>query len=213
MQKQSLIPIRSLLQQHHLAPLFLVIVALCLAPVRADDSGVDSKVVDPYWEYRDEVGRGEFSYDDSQDIPWIEFETEIPKLPNPDELHRLGMDLLPSDFELFVDRDRITVNKDDYVVRMWLWLRNSHGNETGTFEGFRCTTGEYKVYAYANPGRQPPVRVHKRARWRNADAAGGRPTYRSELLRDYFCSLGGTRSAHEIQAAMTGAFEPYRFFE
>ncbi|MCB1774308.1 MAG: hypothetical protein KDI88_11880 [Gammaproteobacteria bacterium] len=178
----------------------LVLALLYGATVHANDP-----VTDPYWEYRDEVGRGEFSYDDSQEVPWIENETQVTALPVVDELHRLNMDLLPREFTLFIDRDRITVGPDDYVVRMWLWVRNDQGNETGTFEGYRCDTGEYKIYAYANPRRDPPVRVHKRAKWRPADA-GGQSTYRSELLRDYFCGLRGTRSAREIQASMTGAF-------
>lgn len=167
-------------------------------------------VTDPYWEYRDEVGRGEFSYDDSQDVPWIENETEVPAMPAFDELHRLKMDLLPREFELFVDRDRITVGPEDYVVRMWLWVRSDHGNETGTFEGFRCETGEYKIYAYANPRRDPPVRVHNRAKWRPV-GAGGQATYRSELLRDYLCGIRGTRQAREIQAFMTGEFKREHF--
>jgi len=185
-----------------LAPLLFL---LLVASAQANDP-----VTDPYWEYRDEVGRGEFSYDDSKDTPWIENETEVPVMPMVDELHRLNMNLLPTDFELFVDRDRITVSPEDYVVRMWLWLRNSHGNETGTFEGFRCTTGEYKVYAYANPGRKPPVRLPKRAKWRPA-RAGGNATYRSELLRDYLCGIRGTRPAREIRESMTGEFKRETF--
>jgi hypothetical protein len=185
--------------------LALAVLLLQVAPAQANDP-----VTDPYWEYRDEVGRGEFSYDDSEDVPWIENQTAVPEMPVVDDMHRLNMDLLPQGFELFVDRDRITVDPKDSVVRMWLWLRNSHGNETGTFEGFRCDTGEYKVYAYANPRRTPPVRTHKRAKWRSAEA-GGKATYRSELLADYLCGIRGTRPAREIRSYMTGQFQRERF--
>jgi hypothetical protein len=188
-------------------PLPLLALAMCLLQVVPAQA---AETVDPYWEYRDEVDRGEFSYDDSKDVPWIENETAVPAMPAAEDLHQVKMDLLPQGFELFVDRDHITVGPEDYVVRMWLWLRNSQGNETGTFEGFRCTTGEYKVYAYANPGRTPPVRVHKRANWRSAKA-GGRATYRSELLRDYLCGIRGTRPAREIQSSMTGQFKRETF--
>ena len=164
------------------------------------------EVTDPYWEYRDEVGRGEFSYDDSQDIPWIENETEVLALPTEDNLWQVNMDSLPPGFKLFVDRSRITVGPGDYVVRMWLWLRNGDGVEKGTFEGYRCETGEYKVYAYANPRREPAVRIDKRAKWRPAKT-GSRKTYRHELLNDYLCGIRGTRSARDIQQVMTGPYE------
>ena len=54
----------------------LVLALLYGATVHANDP-----VTDPYWEYRDEVGRGEFSYDDSQEVPWIENETQVTALP------------------------------------------------------------------------------------------------------------------------------------
>jgi hypothetical protein len=185
-----------------------VLAAACLAA--ASGAVALDEVTDPYWDWRDEVGRGEFQYDDSEDRPWIETETEVLALPAEDELYELRLDLLPPDFRLSVDRARITVGEEDRVVRLWLWVRNGQGNESGTYEGFRCETGEYKIYAYANPRRDPPVRVAERARWRPAKP-GSRQTYRWELLRDYFCGIRGTRTAREIGAAMTGEFKRETF--
>jgi hypothetical protein len=168
-------------------------------------------IVDPYWEYRDEVERGEFSYDDSQDTPWIETETDIPDPPPVERMVRLGLDLLPAGFALYVDRDGIRVGDEDRVVRLWLRVASRNGNSTGSYEGYRCETAEYKVFAYANPARDEPVRAVRRGRWRSVDGPAG-PTYRRELLRDYLCGIRGTRTAHEIRQSMTGEFKRETFF-
>jgi len=163
-------------------------------------------VTDPYWEYRDEVGRGEFSYDDSQDIPWIENETEVLALPREDDLTRVNMDQLPEGFALFVDLSRITVNPKDRVIRLWLWTQSATGSASGSFEGYRCDTKEYKVYAYANPRRDPPVTKARKPRWKFAhETRYG--NYRAELLGDYFCGIRGTRDEDDIRRRLGGQFE------
>jgi hypothetical protein len=167
-------------------------------------------VIDPYHEYRDEVGRGEFSYDDSQDIPWIENEAEVLAVPKADELVRVDMDQMPPGLELWVDTSRITVDPKDRVIRLWLWVRSKQGAENGTFEGYRCETGEYKVYAYANPHRDPPVSKAKRPTWRTVSQRRN-GNYRLELLGDYFCGIRGTRTADEIREYMTGEFRRETF--
>jgi hypothetical protein len=108
---------------------------------------------------------------------------------------------MPAGMQLFVDESRIAVNPNDGVVRMWLWVRSKFGAEQGSFEGFRCATREYKVYAYANPTRNPPVTVAKMARWRVAKS-GLSGNYRAELQRDYLCGISGARSPEEIRNYM-----------
>lgn len=179
--------------------LFTVLVLLSAAARAAD------VIVDPYYEYRDEVGRGEFGYDDSADIPWIENETEVLAVPKAADLSPVILDRAPEGIEVLVDKTRIDVNPDDRVVRVWLWVRSESGAERGTYEGFRCDTREYKVYAYANPNREPPVSKAKRPRW-IAVKGNSRSDYRRELLRDYFCDLRGTRTAGDIRDLLTGQF-------
>lgn len=188
-----------------LYPMFLcLLLGMGLPPVLADDK------TDPYYDWRDEVGRGEYDYDDSQDIPWIENETEVLALPQADDLSRVRLDSLPPGVELLVDRRRITVGEKDRVVRLWLWTRSRAGAESGSFEGYRCETREYKVYAYANPRRDPPVRLAPRARW--SPLLGSKSgNFRLELLEDYFCGIRGTRSAREIADRLHGGFERERF--
>lgn len=169
---------------------------------------------DPYYEYRDESESGEFRYDDSQDIPWIENETEVLAVPDPGNLNLVQLDLLPAGMELLIDKSRIDVNPDDRVVRVWLWVRSSAGAERGTFEGFRCDAGEYKVYAYANPHRDPPVTKAKRPRWISLKSAVAsmKQNYRSELMQDYFCSISGPRSTTDILEYLSGNVSREGFF-
>ncbi|MDJ0739844.1 MAG: CNP1-like family protein [Gammaproteobacteria bacterium] len=179
------------------AVVVIIFVIAWSMPLSADSYG------DPFYEYRDEVERGEFSYDDSQDIPWIENETEVLALPREEDLVAVDMAQLPRGMQLLVDLRRITVNPDDRVVRLWLVVRSDGGIDNGTFEGFRCPTREYKIYAYANPHRTPPVRKAERPRWQLAKA-NRTGNYRRELLQDYFCSMRGSRDADEIRLALTG---------
>lgn len=183
--------------------------ALLLSLARSAVAG--DVIVDPYHEYRDEAERGEYNYDDSQDIPWIENETEVLAAPKADDLAPVQLDTLPADLQLLVDKSRITVGPKDRVVRVWLWVRSEAGAESGTFEGYRCETGEYKVYAYANPRRKPPVSKAKRPRWlpvRETPVGN----YRRELLKDYFCGIRGTRSPDEIRDYMSGTYRRETFF-
>jgi hypothetical protein len=180
-----------------------MLVGLAGAPHAADP--------DPYRDYRGTGSGGGFDYDDSGDIPWIENETEVLAMPQAENLSPVGVDALPRGMTLLIDRSRITVDPKDRVVRVWLWLRSDQGAESGSFEGYRCETREYKVYAYANPRRDPPVSKAKAPTWLSAKSAAG-ANYRLELLNDYFCGIRGARTAQEIGVAMTGEFRLERFF-
>jgi hypothetical protein len=148
-----------------------------------------------------ESGPGRFSYDESLARPWLEKEAEIPDLPDLADLQRLRVVGLPPELELYLDVDRVTLDPDDEVLRLWVYLRNKRGADNGTYEGYRCTTGEYKVFAYATPRRDRPVTPAKRSTWRQAKAAVA-TDYRRSLLRYYFCGLRGARPPIEIQRAV-----------
>ena len=96
---------------------------------------------------------GPFNFDETLVDPWIEQETQIPDLPEFSSLQPLRVTGLPPGLELFLDTARVTVDPDDGVVRLWVYLRSQQGTLNGTYEGYRCTTGEYRVYGYATPGR------------------------------------------------------------
>jgi hypothetical protein len=167
--------------------------SLSLAALASDDV-----VIDPVLEALDQ---DDVDYDDSQEIPWIEYKTKVLAMPKAQDLSPVDLDEMPAGTQLFIDKSRIAVNPEDGVVRMWLWVRSKFGAEQGSFEGFRCATREYKVYAYANPTRNPPVTVAKKARWRVAKS-GLSGNYRAELQRDYLCGISGARSPEEIRSFM-----------
>jgi hypothetical protein len=178
----------------------VAITAMSLLP--SVTMAVDDNVVDPYWEHRDEGETGIFDYDDSQDIPWIENETEILALPDEADLEQIDIDELPPGMKLLIDTSRISVDPGDRVVRLWMVLRSEGGVDNGTYEGYRCILNEYKVYAHATPRRDPPVSKMKRAVWRDV-GKNVRGNYRRELLLNYFCTLRGARSVQDIRTALT----------
>ena len=110
--------------------------------------------------YADPTGTkdGPFNFDETLVDPWIEQETQIPDLPEFSSLQPLRVTGLPPGLELFLDTARVTVDPDDGVVRLWVYLRSQQGTLNGTYEGYRCTTGEYRVYGYATPRRDPPTK-------------------------------------------------------
>jgi hypothetical protein len=143
----------------------------------------------------------EFRYDDSRDVPWIEQDTNIPALPDPDDLQNLRIEGLPPGFELYLDTTGLTVDAKDGVIRLWLFLRSDRGTNNGTFEGFRCASGEYRVYGYATPRREPPVTRANRSTWRGVkDSRGDR--YRRALMESYLCDLRGAREPSDIHQAV-----------
>lgn len=182
-------------------PIIAAVVIVLSQPLFAADV-----IVDPIHEYRDEVGRGEFQYDDSQDIPWIENETKVLGLPERDDLLKVDLDQLPPGMKLMVDTSRISVNPDDQVVRVWLWIRSRSGADNASFEGFRCDTREYKVYAYGNPRRKPPVTKAKKPVWREAKKLVS-GNYRRELMDFYFCGFNKIRNERDIAAYLSGRIQ------
>ena len=136
-------------------------------------------------------------YDESIEVPWVEIETSVKKLPDDGNLVQLPIDKLAANnppLELFVDVKNITLSDKDHVARSWFVVRSEQGAYNGTYEGIRCATGEYKVYAYANPTRSKPLRVVKIPKWRKARKG----SYREEMMRDYFCDYTSPKSQEEL---------------
>ena len=136
-------------------------------------------------------------YDESIEVPWVEIETLVKKLPEDANLAQLPIDKLAANnppLELFVDVKNITLSDKDHVVRSWFVVRSEQGAYNGTYEGIRCATGEYKVYAYANPTRSKPLRVVKIPKWRKARKG----SYREEMMRDYFCDYTSPKSQEAL---------------
>jgi hypothetical protein len=186
-------------------------VALVLSLWPLATMSADEHIIDPYREHRDEGETGVFDYDDSQDIPWIENETEILALPDDANLRPVNIGNLPPGMTLLIDTSRISVDPVDRVVRLWVVLRSDGGVDNSTYEGYRCIVNQYKVYAHATPQRDPPVSKMKRAAWREVGKSA-RGNYRRELLLNYFCTIRGVRSAQAIQSALQVGVETDTWF-
>ncbi len=142
---------------------------------------------------------------------WKESFTQIPPLPDDGAWAQVQIDSLPANQRAFLDLGTMSISDKDYVVRYWLLVRSTAGGYTATFEGLRCGTGEYAVYAYGNPRRDPAVREVKKPKWKKTSHT--RSGYRAELADDVFCSGGVPRERYQIEQAVQGRFEQLNPFD
>lgn len=85
-------------------------------------------------------------------------------------------------FRFFVDGQTLAVG-DDGVVRYVLVARSPDGAQNITFEGLRCATREYRIYAV---GHRDQGWSGRATAWQPV-GAGGAARWRTLLQRDYFC--------------------------
>lgn len=85
-------------------------------------------------------------------------------------------------FRFFIDAASLAVG-DDGIVRYVLLARSPNGVDNVSFEGLRCATGEYRLYAVARSDRTWSARAGS---WQRVSAASGGP-WRLVLRRDFFC--------------------------
>jgi len=112
---------------------------------------------------------------------WHEELATLPPYPKRGSL--IEFDAGPAtDFRFFVDSASLSVG-DDGVVRYVLVARSPQGAENVSFEGLRCSNGEYKIYA-TGLGDRSWVR-NRDAHWRSLAQRAG--MWRWVLAKDYFC--------------------------
>ncbi len=116
------------------------------------------------------------------DPDWTEGEYEMPTSSSDATLREIETDG-KSRNRFLVDESSLSVGGDG-VVRYVMLARGGGGAENSTFEGIRCETREWRIYATGRPGGQ----------WVNArddswkplvDNAYNRP--RAVLANEYFC--------------------------
>lgn len=86
-------------------------------------------------------------------------------------------------FRFYIDRASLSVGEDG-VVRYTLVARSPHGAENVSYEGMRCKTGMYRVYALGQRDRS----------WKtvNLDWQPTDKLWRRVLRREYFCPMRRT---------------------
>lgn len=117
--------------------------------------------------------------------PWQEEDLQLPAVPQDANLREIYVSAATS-HKFYVDAATLSVGKDG-VVRYTLVVRTSGGAMNVTYEGMRCETREYKVYASGHrDGSWAPAR---RSEWRLIE---NKPANRQHaaLSRDYFCPAG-----------------------
>ncbi len=96
---------------------------------------------------------------------WAEAEAPPPPALNLDKLLTVDVDPRGS-LRYGVDASSLSIGKDG-VVR-YVMVAQSSGAMTAMYEGLRCTTAEYKVYARYNNGQWTPVASPE---WRSVRAS------------------------------------------
>lgn len=136
--------------------------------------------------------------DDPDAAKWEEEVLQLPTFPQEATLQEFYVSATTA-HKYFIDTATLSVGKDG-VVRYALVVRTSGGATNISYEGMRCQTREYRIYATgSHDGSWVPAR---RSEWRPVE---NKPTNRhhAALSREYFCP-GGTaiHSADEGREAL-----------
>jgi hypothetical protein len=114
-------------------------------------------------------------------LDWKEGEIKLPVYPKAEDLIEFFVSGASS-FRFFIDSASLSPAGRDDVVRYTLVARSSSGVANVSYEGMRCTTHSYKLYALGNEGRWTvresewrPIEPRSVQRWHN------------ELSARYFC--------------------------
>jgi hypothetical protein len=125
----------------------------------------------------------DWDYDlDQEKKPWAEMQARLPAYPKPENLLTLDLGSNTAN-RYFVDAASVSVG-DDEVVRYTLVVKAGGGATNVSFEGIRCKTKEFRIYAFGHANNQ-----WSRARnpgWREIQAREING-YHFALRHDYFC--------------------------
>ena len=113
---------------------------------------------------------------------WKETEVRLPPYPKGDGLVEFFVSGSTS-FRFYIDPASLAVGPDG-VVRYTLVARSPSGVDNVTYEGIRCSTGLYKIFAAGNDGRWTP----RSADWRAIEPKAVQ-RWHNELRGRYFCPL------------------------
>lgn len=128
---------------------------------------------------------GERNRDEPEQSRGAERLTTLPAFPKPENLIEFYVSPLASN-RFFIDTQSVSVGPDG-VVRYTLMVNAAGGASNISFEGIRCGSGEYKIFA---TGRNDGT-------WAGARAGDWRPIenktvngHHAVLNRDFFCPNG-----------------------
>jgi len=124
----------------------------------------------------------DWDYDlDQEKKSWDELQTKLPPYPKPENLLKFDMGPVPNSY--FIDSASLSIG-DDGVVRYTLMIKTGGGATNVSFEGIRCESREFKIYAFGHPDAQ-----WSRARdphWRRIEVKDIH-NHHSTLHLEHFC--------------------------
>lgn len=107
----------------------------------------------------------------------------LPAPPRPEALVEFFVSSASS-FRFFIDAPSLSVTPDG-VVRYTLVARSASGHDNVSYEGIRCRTNTYKVYAYASANAWSRTDSD----WKEIEPRSVQ-RWHNELRARYFCPLG-----------------------
>lgn len=152
---------------------------------------------DPFEAFRPNT----FEYDESLAKPWNE-QSVLPPAIDTQALRALRLDRGPLGATLYVDENSLSVNEEDAVVRFWFLIESDGKYGSVNYQGLRCGTREFKIYAYASAADLTKVVPVENPVWRPIRQNVRDPQH--EMAEDYFCSGVLPRKPREIQRALRG---------
>lgn len=160
-----------------------------------------STAIYPLHAKRDQYGTEPeyFDFDESKVEKWKESEISLPSYPKDENL--LAVPLLATDtLKIYIDRASLSRGADR-VARFSLVVESPSGARSVFYDGLRCETREYKIYAIGSPEQVfAPV---KNAVWRQIP----RPAinaFRYHLYHHYICDAhASARTPEDIVRLLT----------
>lgn len=152
----------------------LVLALVVLRMATADEDPIFGDV------YKEEGGSPGFF----EGKKWKEQGIALPAYPDtgsPDLIEiDLSLDRFP--FRLFVDPASVSIG-EDWIVRYTAILKSRSGAANVFYEGMRCSTGQYRRYAY---GGQNEFKLSSNSRWEYIDGVGS-DRYLKVLRANFMC--------------------------
>jgi hypothetical protein len=114
---------------------------------------------------------------------WQEAEIAIPPFPNRDDLLKVEVDRVDMPFGFYIDPGSLSVGKDG-VSRYTVLIESSSGARNVMYEGIRCSTHEYRTYAYGTYDDKFSKALS--SNWKRITGSGAM-AHRYNLRRYYLC--------------------------
>jgi hypothetical protein len=113
--------------------------------------------------------------------PWVESDYTLPAYPKDENLVEFNVDGAPN-LKAYVDKTAIGAGTPDSVIRYILVVKTNGGAVNVSYEGVRCDTSEYRIYATGTQEKTwSKARVSEWRRFKIYNQA------QKSLANNYFC--------------------------